>query len=357
MLADLQWILIPALLLVLSAVLLWGLRHRPMPSIETQVEEILADDPPPEPPEEPRPDPIHLSSELMQHRRLLLRLLGADTADLLVSLWIDPEDPRLRIASYRQTFFTPGWSAARIGEQIEQEIFDGAVADGVPEGSRLSGACAFVYQAEKGSDLVVYSYFDRTEMDHSFFRPDPDGKLVPIDEMAAGGGHGAGERAEWWQARRQGHGLLLRRDPEAWDAIAKAAEMRLAQDFQDGREHAWFAMAEYQRGGDKKLAAKHLSLALEFSPEDVLARGERARLRGEEAFAAFGTWMHSRLRDESDDPVVAGYLVCGALEALWQGGLARVLSESLLATYPKHPEGERLRRFIGTETPGRGAQT
>ncbi len=356
MLAEIQWILIPALLLMLSALLLWGLRRRPMPSLEAQVEEILSDDPPPEPPPQPRPEPVHLSSELMQHRRLLLRLLGPDTPDLLVSLWVDPEDPRLRHVSYHQVFLPAGLSAARLGARIEQELFDGAEADGVPPGSRLSAACAFVHQWERRSDLVVYSYFDRTEMSHSFFRPDPDGKLVPVDDVGASPFVPLVRHDEWWTAKRQAQALLPGRDAEAWGQIAAAARLRLAENFQDAGEHAWFAIAEHRRGGDGRVAAKHLSLALEFSAGNLPARAERARLEGEEALAACATWLHACLREESDDPVAAGHLLCGALEVLWQTALARALSDSLLAAYPRHPEAGRLRRLSGSETPERGAQ-
>jgi hypothetical protein len=351
MLVEVQWFLIPLVLVGLTAALIWGLQREPHRD-DVAEEEILADDPPPPTPVTARPFQ-HLSSTILQDRRYLCSVFGPDVPDLILAFWADGSDERPRLSSFRQIHLPiHEGSLQSLTRSMENEFFEGVVDQGVPERARLVVCYSFIWLPSKGHDLVVESRFAEDQFRHAFYLSDADGKLNRVrlkDDLLEDKYVGA----EWLEYRD----LLIRvRNGFPPQEIADQFVPWIEHEATCASAHAWLAHLGLMAGAPNGQILGHLALANEWRPDHLLARVTRCRIReGQEGLRPLANSLMEEIALHSDREAQTAFLLAQALCALDQLHAARAVCEALLVEWPRHPGATRLIKLIGQNE--RGAQT
>lgn len=339
----------PFAMLLLLGLLLWGLGRVPREGTEDEMLEIENDDPSIEP--IPCVLPLaHLGGSVVEDRRLLASTWGPDTPDLLVAYWagVDEEHPRTTIF---QQFFLP--LSPDIGDALaylENSFFEGAMDQGVPERSRLLTAYCFI-RLPGGQDLVIESNFLYSEFQHQFYLMDSEGKLARLraeKETIVTGLLGR----DWLMYRSAVAGIG---SMEFVSPTEESFSGFLEDQALQSHAHAWIAHLLGAENPEQGELRRHLSFALELGPNNVIARIERARLKGLAGLKTVTNGLREHAATQSDRPAQAGFLLAQSLLCLHQTAGARSLCETLLLEWPHHEGISRLLHLIDQWE--RGAQT
>jgi len=347
---PLHWVAVPLVMVLLSVLLIWGMRKEHRARAARMEEEIRSDDPPAEPPiVAPAMDSI--SSAIVEERRLLVELWGPDVPDLVVSLWISPNPGQAPIVNYQQFFLPFDEDLEGALASLESQIFDGAVDQGVPEKSRFLVSYTFVRLSHLGHDFAIRSSFVGASFVHEFRLADSDGKLVELPPET----HSTVELTSdaRWLARRRAlvHAI---RDGEGVIASELFRDI-LRDDPCDGGAYAWLGHIEQCQAGDRADIVRNLAMAEEFASASQVAQIERARQMGTRALRRWVRAVRNYIASRTDAELHGGFLLAQSLIALHQGSVARLLCEQLLNEYAQHPGAARLHRLINRKE--RGAQT
>ncbi len=337
-------------MMFLSGLLIWGLRKHPHGHPHPLEDEIHSDDPPLDPACSPGLE-HRIPSSIIEDRRLLAQTWGADTPDLVVTYWLNPDGTGTGTASFQQLFLPLTNGLGEALAAMESMLFDGASEQGVPERSRLLASYCFLHLPARHDDLLIKSFFTGESLTHQFSMLDADGKMAGLriepdtaPEVLLG--------VAWIQYRE----ALLAITREDNTSLADDALTELInRDFCFSHAHAWKGHLMAQAGAHLGDIQRRLSLALEFGDDNRLARIEQAKLLGSSAIATQALHFRQHLNSQTDHPSQGGFLLCQSLMALHQATMARALCELLLADVPGHPGATRLLRLIDQHE--RGAQT
>lgn len=355
MVIYLHWVAVPLVMVLLSALLVWGMRKDPRSRQQAMAREIHSDDPPMEPPHEDRGQNGPTSATAMEQRRLLAEFWGNDCPDMVLTYWAHSDSSAANLSACQQLFLSFHGGMHETLASLENHFFEGAAEQGVPERSRFLVGCTFVRLPHRGQDLVIRSSFQESRFAHEFFLADCDGKMAPL-AMDVETSTELVFQTDWLEFRRA-VGALVNPEFEGHREEARTHFLsRVAEDPSDAQAHGWLARCERTSAdASPRDAARHLAMALEFQPENRLARLESAR-------AGNPRLMRQWLRDallfidsRTDFDVQGSYLFAQSLLALDQKAAARMLCEQMLLEFPRHPGAPRLLRQIDQKE--RGAQT
>lgn len=346
--ADLNWMAVSILVLILIVILLWGMRRDEKGNSAARGE-IAADDPEPQPRQHGIFQGDYHGSNMMEDRRYLRSLWGPDTPDLVVGFWRSPRDASPRNTSFRQMFLPieGGWD--HLLSSIEQVLFESSEVQEVPAGSLLASAWCFIQIPGIRDDLAILTRFSDGEFHHTFHRVDSEGLLHVFQREELD----LGSEGTTWENYRLAVSLCLRKErPDV--ALEILHELGSAMESR-GEAHGWLAAMEHQNGRDPGMLARHLSISREFAPGNLHARLLKARLLGPELLGREIRRLDMMLLSNTDRRVQTGFLLAQSLHALDHGAAARELCGLILAEAPRHSATSRLVRLIDQRE--RGAQT
>lgn len=341
-------------MVLLSALLIWGMRRQPREGVVGALEEIAADDPPVEDELLGGATTADMAGTVLEQRRLLTEIWGNDCPDLVVTFWSNPEVLAQRLAAHQQLFLPFQGGVHETLATLENYFFDGALAQGVPERSRFLSGYSFVRLPHRSQDIVVRSQFHGSRFAHDFFLVDGDGKLAPLAVDTALPGELIVPRP-WLEFRAAVSGVP---EAELEEAAARAHDHfqgRLDESALDAQAHAWMGHLCLSAGGAREKAARHVALALEFEPACQMARLVSARLQGNPGIRRWTQGMRRLIGLRTDAELEASYLLAQSLLVLGQKSIARAVCENTLLEFPRHPGTTQLLRQIDQKE--RGAQT
>lgn len=342
-----HWVGTIIVMMILSGILIWGMRRdRNGEALARQ--EIEADDPPQDPISEATLTG-HLAATMIEDRRFLRSLWGPDTPDLLVGFWRSPRDTTPRHSSFSQLILpvADGWEA--LLAVLEREIFEAAEEQAIPVGSLLDNAWCFLRHPACKDDVAIQTRFVDGEFLHSYYVVDQDGKLHATrrNKLPTGDGKNG------WAAYRSAVILsLLQRDRnqarEIFHTMTGDLDIR-------GGAHGWLALLAHEEGESSPNWSTHLSISRELAPENLHTRLLKARLNGPETLRMEVRRLDKILLANTDQRIQTGFLLAQSLHALDHHHAARGVCQLILAEAPRHSATSRLIQVIDQRE--RGAQT
>lgn len=349
MVIYLHWVAVPLVMVLLSALLVWGMRKDPRNRRRAMAEEIRSDDPPVDHGDGVLPPMASAAGGAIEERRLLTDLWGNDCPDMIVTYWSNAESQATNLSACQQLFLSFQGGMHATLASLENHFFDGALEQGVPERSRFLIGCTFIRLTHRAQDLVIRSTFQGSRFAHEFFLADGDGKLSPL-AMDLEGSEDLIFQRHWLEFREA---ICAIDDDERREMILAHFRARVEEDFSDAQAHSW--IAHFEQFPDSATGARHLAMALEFEPDNRLALLESGRRQGTRALRS---WIHQarRFLDMRTDFEVQGcFLLAQSLLVLDQKHAARLLCEQMILEFPRHPGTPLLLRQIDQKE--RGAQT
>lgn len=342
---TLHWIVVLLVMIVLSGVIVWGMRRR-----HSEHFEELEDSPQGDllrvlTPEDDLipPDPM-----MIEDRRLLVGLWGQDVPDMVVTQWTGVSTRNSRIQSARQLFLPLHEGLHEVLNLLESRFTDQRPSH--PLNTRLLGAYSFIYLPEKQHDLVVYSVNESTHYHHRLYLMDHDGRLcrLRVDPETVNEFFLA---SEWINYRAA---VMNTTTEENLPGAKTAFEEFVERGFCTAASHVWLAHFAASGGAEKRQVQRHLSIAAELSGGCHLARLVGGRSGNDVALGRAIVALNESIAERTDHEASAACLVSESLLALNQRRAARLLCEGLLSRSPKHVGAANLLRSIDQRE--RGAQ-
>lgn len=347
----LHWIAVPTMMILLSALLLWGMQRDPRDREEEMLREIASDDPPGAPPNPTAVNERQIS-RLLEQRRMLSGLFGETLPDMTVTFWKSGEESAAFQATYHQDYYPAEPEMIRFCEFLEEDFFECIEAEKLPEGSRFLRAYSFFRLRTRGEDLVVESNFRGGRFRHELYRLDTDGRLRALF-MGPDIEPSPAELLHWCPYR-DAHGVL--------DSSMEAEELLHLLDAFSGQAEdrdpvlqAWRAHLLLRCGGEPAAIRRALALSLEFAPGNPLGQLEQAVANDGAPVRRWIRRAREQVRLETENEPQGRFLIAQALHAMRHESLARVFCEQLLLDFPQHSGASRLLRLIDQKE--RGAQT
>ncbi|MCC6545729.1 hypothetical protein IT570_01065 [Candidatus Sumerlaeota bacterium] len=345
---DLNWIIVPFVMVGLSTLLIWGMRRNPRAQWNQHRSEINSDDPPRLRERSHVAWEHRLPAQVIEQRRMLSDAWGADTPDLMVSFWETSPGARSDMISHRQLFVPLKPSTRETLLQLE-EMCEAQAPDHVPEyASFLVNYCFMRKPGAGGGDIVIKSFPTERDFAHQFFLLDADGKLIGL----------RGDPEDMQETFFTEEAFLFRQAMIALshdeNSATSAFEEIIGEQFHHPTAHAWLAHLMAASGSDGATMQRELSLAGEFCGRSRIPRMVRAEIAGANQMRS----VVSELRRHAAHAEVAIpqgiYLLCQGLLVLRLQKLARGLANLASSEALGVAERERLERLLGSDQ--RGAQ-
>lgn len=346
---DLSWIVVPFVMVGLSALLIWGMRKNPRAQWQQYRHEIEGDDPPRERMIFNAAGDHRLPAQVIELRRMLAGAFSVDTPDTIVSFWEAAPGARSEFLSYRQLFLPLKASARETLIHLE-ELCDGEIPDHIPDFARFAVSYCFVrLPGSSGSDIVIKSFPTEHNFAHQFFLLDADGKLIglradPEDLLES---FFADNAFQFRQA------LLALSQDERSAAISGFEEV-VSSEFHHESAHAWLAFLLATTGADAVVLQRELSLAGEFSARSRISRIVRAGLGSTEQMRVMASELRRHATTAEVPAPQAFHLLCEGLLVLRQQRFARAFADLVCSEMNSVSDSERLERLFDSDQ--RGAQ-